>query len=206
MTTTTDQMKKNAEKFRKRLEEIRGDWTMSDEAKRLDIQAAYEDARSTHVRLEDEFRAALKGRVEETRKAAFAAPKVGKEAALDTFLYRDALERAKRLKDSRELSGMLEQASTTGDAPLAKAVLYRAYELQDARLVGAYHDARPDELPKWDAFMDAAKELNTLEELGITMAAGVPSPERPPEVSHRVSGAAQRSQFAYTEGGEPRGE
>jgi hypothetical protein len=71
------------------------------------------------------------------------------------------------------------RAEIVGDAPLAKAVLWRAYELQNENLVRSYIEKYPDQAPKWDAFMDAAEEHNTLEALGISAATGVPEPERP---------------------------
>jgi hypothetical protein len=46
--STTDKMSENLQKYRARLEEIRADWTRSDEAKRQDLEAAYTEARGTH--------------------------------------------------------------------------------------------------------------------------------------------------------------
>ena len=37
MSTTTEKMQRNAQKYRERVEEIRRDWTRSDEAKRQDL-------------------------------------------------------------------------------------------------------------------------------------------------------------------------
>ncbi len=77
---------------------------------------------------------------------------------------------------------MLARAETTGDAALAKAVLYRGYELHNEHLVGAYFEGHPDELPKWEEFMGAAEAHNELETLGISMSVGVPAPEEPREL------------------------
>lgn len=41
---TTDKMSENLKRYRADLEEIRSDWTRSDDAKRQDLQAAYEEA------------------------------------------------------------------------------------------------------------------------------------------------------------------
>ena len=57
--STTEKMSENLEKYGERLEEIRSDWTRSDEAKRQDLQTAYTEARTTHARLEDEYRKGL---------------------------------------------------------------------------------------------------------------------------------------------------
>ena len=55
--TITEKLQKNHADFGRRVEEIRGDRTRSDEAKRQDLQEAYEEARTTHAGLEDEYRA-----------------------------------------------------------------------------------------------------------------------------------------------------
>lgn len=69
------------------------------------------------------------------------------------------------------------RARMTGDAALAKAVLFRGYELENPGLVGAYFEKCPDELPVWEAFMEVAEAHNTLETLGVSAAVGVPAPE-----------------------------
>jgi nitrate/nitrite-specific signal transduction histidine kinase len=56
MSTTTEKMSENLKKYRARLEEIRSDWTRSDEAKRQDLEAAYTEARGSHEQLADEYR------------------------------------------------------------------------------------------------------------------------------------------------------
>jgi hypothetical protein len=179
--TTTDKMQRNAERYRTRIEEIRRDWTRSDEAKRRDLEAAYAEARSTYNQLADKYRSEVRGRVETTRKKAFALP-AGGDKNLAALSYRDALDRACGLRDSRELSNLLARAEITGDHALARAVLYRGYELQNELLVHAYFEGYPDELPRWEEFMAAAQENNRLEELGIELSAGVPEPERPQEL------------------------
>ena len=178
---TTDKMKKNAEKYRERMEEIRRDWTRSEEAKGIDLEAAYTEARSAHKSLEDQYRNEVRDRLTNARKKSFAPPTSG-DRNLAALSYRDALERAARLRDARELSDLLERGEITGDHALARAVLYRGYELQSEGLVRSYFEKYPDEVPAWESFMDAAEEHNTLETLGISGAAGVLEPERPQEL------------------------
>jgi hypothetical protein len=196
--STTDKMAENLKNFRDRLEEIRSDWTRSDEAKRQDLQEAYEKARSTHARLEDEYRKGINERLEKTRYAAFSAPKVGKDPALDVLIYRDALDRVSKTRDSRELTDTLTRARMTGDAALAKAILFRGYELENPDLVGTYLDKYPDELPVWEEFMASAQEHNTLENLGISGAVGVPEPERPQELGVQRPHERSWRPFAYS--------
>ncbi len=175
--STTDKMSENLKTYRTHLEEIRSDWTRSDEAKRQDLQAAYEEARTTHDRLANEYRKSIDERLEKTRSDAFSVPKVGKDRALDVLVYRDALDRVSKTREPRELSDTLARAQMTGDAALAKAVLFRGYELQNPGLVGAYFEKQPDELPVWEEFMGAAEEHNQLTEMGVS----VPPPEAPSE-------------------------
>lgn len=200
--STTDKMSENLKKYRVRLEEVRADWTRSDEAKRQDLQAAYEEAMCTHDRLADEYRKGVEERLEETRSAAFSVPKVGKDPALDVLVYRDAIDRVSKTREPRELSDTLARAQMTGDAALAKAVLFRGYELENPTLVGAYLDGHPDELPAWEKFMASAQEHNTLESLGLSGAVGVSEPERPEELgAERPQGQSWRL-FAYSSAGE----
>lgn len=180
---TTDKMSENLKRYRADLKEIRSDWTRSEEAKRQDLRVAYTEARTTHDRLADEYRKGVEERLEKTRSAAFSAPKVGKDPALDVLVYRDALDRVSKSRDPRELTDTLARARTTGDAALAKACLFRGYELENAGLVGAYFEKHPDELPAWEEFMGAAEEHNALETTGISASVGVPAPEAPAELS-----------------------
>jgi hypothetical protein len=196
---TTGKMSENLKRYRADLEEIRSDWTRSDEAKRRDLETAYTEARTTHDRLTDEYRKGVEERLAKTRSAAFSAPKVGKDPALDVLVYRDALDRVSKSRDPRELSDTLARARTTGDAALAKACLFRGYELENADLVGSYFEGRPGELPAWEEFMAAAEEHNRLEEMGMSGAAGVPEPERPEELG------TQGRRFAYTSAGQSPG-
>jgi hypothetical protein len=190
---TTDKMSENLKKYRERLEEIRSDWTRSDEAKRQDLEAAYTEARGTHDRLADEYLKGINERLEKTRSDAFSVPKVGKDPALDVLVYSDAIDRVSKTRDSRELTDTLARARRTGDAALAKAGLFRGYELENPSLVGAYFNKYPDERAVWEEFMASAQEHNILATLGISGAVGVPEPERPHELRGAVvSGSETR--------------
>ena len=107
--------------------------------------------------------------------------------------YRDALDRASRTTDTRSLSEMLARAEIVGDTLLARAVLYRGYELQSEGLVQSYFDKFPEDFSAWERFMDSAQEHNALGNLGISGAVGVPEPELPQELrSAGVSGGEAR--------------
>jgi nitrate/nitrite-specific signal transduction histidine kinase len=186
--STTDKMSENLKKYCARLKEIRSDWTRSDEAKRQDLQAAYEEARSTQAHLAEEYCPGVRERLGRSRKAAFAAPKIaGSDKASELMAYRDDLDRVSRITDTRTLSEMLARAETVGDAPLARAVLYWDYELQSEALLGSYLEKYPEEQQTWETFMEAAEEHNTLETLGTSALTGVAEPESPQELARQVA-------------------
>jgi hypothetical protein len=184
----TERMQSNAQKYRERLEETRSDWTLSDAAKRHEIQAAFEEARTTHARLAEEYCAGVRERLGRSRKAAFAAPKIaGSDKASELMAYRNALDRVSRITDTRTLSEMLARAEMVGDVPPVRAVLYRGYELQSEALLGSYLEKYPEEQQTWKTFMEAAEEHNTLETLGTSALTGVAEPESPQELGRQVA-------------------
>lgn len=185
--TITEKLRKNQADFSRKVEEIRADWTMSDEAKRREIRALYEEASSTYSRLTEEYRAGVREELRKTRKNVFSAPKVGADGALNMLAYRDALDRTERKTDPRELSDLLARAEAHGDHALARACLYRGFDLpgEAARtsVVQSYYSKYPDELPKWESFMDAAEAHNALETMSVSASVGVPAPEEPGELA-----------------------
>jgi hypothetical protein len=184
----TEKMQRNAQKYRERLEETRSDWTLSDAAKRHEIQAAFEEARTTHAHLAEEYCPGVCERLGRSRKAAFAAPKIaGSDMASELMAYRNALDRVSRITDTRTLSEMLARAEMVGAAPPVRAVLYRGYELQSEALVGSYLEKYPEEQQTWETFMGAAEEHNTLETLGTSALTGVAEPESPQELGRQVA-------------------
>jgi hypothetical protein len=184
----TEKMQRNAQKYRERLKETRSDWTLSDAAKRHEIQAAFEEARTTHAHLAEKYCPGVCERLGRSRKVAFAAPKIaGSDKASELMAYRNALDRVSRITDTRTLSEMLARAETVGDAPLARAVLYRGYELQSEALLGSYLEKYPEEQQTWETYMEAAEEHNTLETLGTSALTGVAEPESPQELGRQVA-------------------
>ena len=106
------------------------------------------------------------------------------------FRETHAEETRAAFEEAEEASYAAEElrAEATGDAALAKAVLYGGYELQNAELVGSYFEKHPDELPKWEAFMGAAEEHNALEAMGASVSVRVLAPEEPRELRGAVGG------------------
>ena len=125
--TTPEKMKQNFERYKQRAAEIRADQMLSDEAKHLELGELYSKARSTYDQLTDKYRSGIRERLQETRKTAFAVPKIaGADKAMELLAYRSALDSVAKTKDTRELSELLARAEITGDKPLARAVLYRS--------------------------------------------------------------------------------
>ncbi len=182
---TIEKLQQNHAKYRRKVEQVRADWTLSDEAKRQQLEKVYGEALETYNRGVEEYRSAVRERVRSGRKRVFSAPKMGADGALNVLSYRDALDRASRITESRQLSDLLARAETTGDHALARAILYRGYELQDSDIVQSYFAKYPDELPAWDSFMDAAEEQNKLESLGASLAIGVAAPEKPQDLGRQ---------------------
>ena len=192
--TDIEKLRKNHEDFERKVRAIRQDEMLSEKAKRAELEKVYGEARAAYEEFADQYPTGVRERLRETRKAVFSAPKLGKDDALNTLSYRDALDRTQRMNDPRELSDTLARAEIPGDAALARACLFRGYNLpgEEAKtsIVRSYFSKLADELPAWDVFMDAATISNKLETVGISMTVGVPEPERPRELGFGGSDAA----------------
>jgi len=180
-----EQLRQNNQAYKRKADEIREDWTLSERAKRVELERAYTEARGLYEEHVAQRREDVAARVEKTRREAFKAPAVlGADKANLMTSYRDALYRLDGVTDASKLSAMLERAHETGDIVMSKALLRRGYELRSEQLVGSYLENFPQERERWDAFTAAAEESNRLETFGDSLALGVAAPERPPELDH----------------------
>ena len=102
--TIKEKLQNNHASFSRRAQEILADWTLSDAAKRQELEGLYTEARSTHEQLTSQYRKDLSERLQKTRSEAFATPRVGKYPALDVLVYRGALDRISKTRDTRELT------------------------------------------------------------------------------------------------------
>ncbi len=176
-----EQMEKNKRRYRNRVEQIREDQDLHEHARNKYLAEAHEQARAEHSRLFEEQRAALKTRAEQKRKAALAPPTIfNADRASVAMSYRDALDRVGGIDTADRLKEQLKRAEVTGDTVLAKAALYRGYELGSEEAVGSYLLAFPDDRKSWDEFTAAAEEHNALEEK--TKMFGQLGPEPPREL------------------------
>lgn len=177
-------LRQNHHRFKENIEAVREAWEWSGEKKAEELSATYRDAKSTYDRLTSEYREAIRHQLEERRRAVFSAPRVSSDPAMNTLLFRDALRSVKEAEDARDLNDTLELAAQTGDKSLAKAALYRGYSMGASGVVQGYFRQHPDELPKWDSFMDAAEASNKLEKFGLDLSTGIPGPEKPQEAAY----------------------
>jgi hypothetical protein len=126
--TITEKLQNNHASFSRRAQEIRAEWTLSDAAKRQELEGLNTEARSTHEQLTSQYRKDLSERLQKTRSEAFATPRVGKDPPLDVLVYRGALDRISKTRDTRELTHPRACPHDRRRA-LAKAVLFRGYEI-----------------------------------------------------------------------------
>jgi hypothetical protein len=54
--TITEKLQNNHASFSRRAQEIRAEWTLSDAAKRQELEGLYTEARSTHQQLTSQYR------------------------------------------------------------------------------------------------------------------------------------------------------
>lgn len=110
--------------FAAKTAEIKGRRDLNDEGRALQLGRAY-------VRNRDEMTKLKRGRIEsrdrrraELQQRLFGNPRTWDSAS--TISYRDALDRADRLKSPDESSALLERAIMSGDEILGRAVAMKA--------------------------------------------------------------------------------
>lgn len=159
-----EQMEKNNRRYRQRVEQIREDPDLNEDARYRYLKEAHQEARTKHGELFEEQRRSVVERLEKKRKAALSAPHIpGADKASLAMSYRDALDRVGGIDTADRLQEVLKRAELTGDRVLARAALYRGYELESEEVVGTYLEAYPSDRGAWNEFMEAAQEHNALE-------------------------------------------
>jgi hypothetical protein len=148
--------------YDRRVQEVMADLTRSESYRQEMAEKFYNDAREDILEEVQSRKQKLELDVRATRRIAFAAPEVpgAKDAATAMLAYRSALDRTERVDTQGELEELLQSAELVGDEYLSKACLVRGYSLGSSRVVGRYLEFRPEEMKKYEAFMDASEELN----------------------------------------------
>jgi hypothetical protein len=178
----------NAQRYEEKIERIRRNPDLNQDAKRRMIQEVHEDASREHSRLVEEAREAREQAVRSAESKVFAISyperASASEKALIALSYRDARDRAERAAADREnqdaLEDLLDRAEKTGDAQLAEAA-YHVATLRGARRVAdAYLAERPTARRRWESYVEARQEADPR---NLDVLASVVGPQRPPELA-----------------------
>lgn len=183
MSNLNEKLRVNRERYQRKLEEVRADDDLSREGKARRLAPLYAEAKAEDVRLRAERMEGLREKVRDTEREAFKAPAMrGADPAAALMNYRAALDSVEQITDARILSSRLERAVITGDKSLARAVAWRANELQHDGVVRAYLDSDEDANRKWSNWAEAHTELERVEQLGETLGFGDAPLQEPPEL------------------------
>jgi len=178
----------NARQHEEKIERIRRNPDLSDQAKQRMIKEVHEHASREHSRLVAEAREAREEAVRSAEHKVIAISSYperasASEKALIALSYRDARDRAERAAEDREnqdaLEDLLDRAEKTGDTQLAEAT-YHVATLRGARSVAdRYLSSRPTAHNRWEAYIEARREADPL---NMDFLASVVGPQRPPEL------------------------
>lgn len=186
-----DRLKANRERFTRKLEDVRADGDLSPEGKARRLAPLYQEAKAVDDKLRSERMAGLREKVRTAEREAFAAPSMrNADPAAAQMNYRHALDAVDGITDARILSSRLERAVITGDKSLARAVAWRANELQHDGVVNAYLDSDSDARRKWTAWAEAHTEAERVEQLGETLGFGEAPIQEPAELRGYVQEAS----------------
>ncbi len=151
-------------KWQTRLDNIRNDNSLSTLGKQRAIARDYATHTSELSRLRDQFQTGRSKRKQDLEKKYFALH--AGASAQDVLSYRDALDRARSIKDEKDAVASMAQANMIGDTILAKALLAHSYAQGWDQAINAWdgkHSAPEGELQQlWN--------LTHEEELGGSIA------------------------------------
>ncbi len=178
-----EQIKRNRDRYERKLADIQQDNDLTVEAKSRKLRPVFQEAKAVDDKLRGQRMADLREKVRDTEREAFAAPALrNADPAAMQMNYRHALDAVDGITDARILSSRLERAVITGDKSLARAVAWRANELQHDGVVNAYLDSDSDARRKWTAWAEAHTEAERVERLGETLGFGDVPISEPPEL------------------------
>jgi hypothetical protein len=142
---------------------IQNEIDRKEEYKAREIQRVYDDATQKAQEIFQNEKDRLEVELKAARHTAFQPVLKGADPAALWDSYRSCLAEAKRITTANDLQAAMEEAEMIGDAVKAKALLYRAYELQDGKSVGTYLHNHPEEKPVWDQLVKASEDVNEFE-------------------------------------------
>ena len=135
------------------VDRIRGQRSLSDEAKRIGVARAYREARDTI----NSMRQAETDRIEgaRTKLSRQLFGHVGEADAQTVIIRRDAADRAAKLTNRVDADRALKLAEANGDSHMAQAIAAHAQAHMWGEVVGTYLASRPQATA-------AAEELSSL--------------------------------------------
>jgi hypothetical protein len=143
---------------------------LKEEARERMVRDVYSKARAKVVQDAEEAKQELLADLRAARRVAFAPPDLtpsdgGRrpDPAFVAWWYAQEIQKVREIREPRELEHMLQEALLTNNLPACKAVLIRAYELQNERLVTQYFESFPEELDAYENYSAAAEALNEWE-------------------------------------------
>ena len=165
------------------VEQIRGYADLTEEAKQRRIAEAREKAQAEYQEAVEAEERAVQERAEKAEKALFqssypygasevemAQLRALRRSAYDAVYDRTApafesgeLEAVRYARD--ELERLLERAERTGDPELAAAVYHVATERGERSVADSYLEKRPNEKRRWEEYVAAMTETQSLDRL-----------------------------------------
>ncbi len=183
MSTITDQIKRNRDRYQRKLADIQQDNDLTAEAKARKLRPVFQEAKAVDDKLRGQRMADLREKVRDTEREAFAAPALrNADPAAMQMNYRHALDAVDGITDPELLARRLDRANSTGDRTLARATAWRANQIGAVAVVRAYMDSDADASRKMTAWSEAYGELERVERLGETLALGDVPISEPPEL------------------------
>ena len=178
------------------VEQIRGYADLTHEAKQRRIAEAREKAQAEYQEAVEAEERAVQERAEKAEKALFQSSypygasevEMAQLRALRRSAYDAVYDRTApgfesgdpdRLRGAREeLERLLQRAERTGDPELAAAVYHVATERGERIVADSYLETRPNEKRRWEEYVEAMRESESLERLFDRMVTERLSPAR----------------------------
>ena len=186
----TDAIAQNTQQFNEKVEQIRSERDLNDQAKQRMMAEAYEEAASRHDEFVREHEEASARELADLERGVFkvAIPTsvitdADKEAYLQS--YRDAAFRVLD-REPAYLERVLERAKHIGDERLAQAVYHEAVERGLFDLADRYRAGRPKAQQRWEKYTAARQERESFGGILASAFSKSSGPQRPPELGRGV--------------------
>lgn len=140
-------------RFNRSLNDTRTNSRLTPEGRRERMAIAYTEVRSELDSLKERHTRSYSDRRNRLEDRLFGlSPK--NRTATDILAMRDAEDRVTAIGDEQRLSELMTSALRNSDTTLISACLRRAWDLGSNRVVNQYADARPNEVPLLEEYID----------------------------------------------------